>query len=168
MLKWETPLSIGELLWRLWFPLMILIDENGRTGRLLPCWIIQTNCDLGYIQTRPNVAMVYYFCIGMWFGRACVLLLEWGFNYDDFCRKGKGNKGWRTFSLKELHAATNNFNYDNKLGEGGFGSVYWGQLWDGSQVWSFFYFSFYFILFLCWDDLLPSFIAFLEFHNAKI
>jgi hypothetical protein len=30
--------------------------------------------------------------------------------------------------------ATNNFNYDNKLGEGGFGSVYWGQLWDGSQV----------------------------------
>lgn len=36
--------------------------------------------------------------------------------------------------MKELHAATNNFNYDNKLGEGGFGSVYWGQLWDGSQI----------------------------------
>lgn len=42
--------------------------------------------------------------------------------------------GWRIFSLKELQAATNNFNYDNKLGEGGFGSVYWGQLWDGSQI----------------------------------
>lgn len=41
---------------------------------------------------------------------------------------------WRVFSLKELHSATNNFNYDNKLGEGAFGSVYWGQLWDGSQV----------------------------------
>ena len=51
-------------------------------------------------------------------------------------RKGRGKKQstWRIFSLKELHAATNNFNYDNKLGEGGFGSVYWGQLWDGSQV----------------------------------
>ncbi|CAI0422430.1 unnamed protein product, partial [Linum tenue] len=50
-------------------------------------------------------------------------------------RKGQGKKqpSWRIFSLKELHAATNNFNYDNKLGEGGFGSVYWGQLWDGSQ-----------------------------------
>lgn len=36
--------------------------------------------------------------------------------------------------MKELHSATNNFNYDNKLGEGGFGSVYWGQLWDGSQI----------------------------------
>lgn len=52
------------------------------------------------------------------------------------CRDVADRKGstWRIFSLKELHAATNNFNYDNKLGEGGFGSVYWGQLWDGSQV----------------------------------
>ncbi|KAG0470284.1 hypothetical protein HPP92_016984 [Vanilla planifolia] len=44
------------------------------------------------------------------------------------------SSSWRVFSLKELHSATNNFNYDNKLGEGGFGSVYWGQLWDGSQI----------------------------------
>ncbi|KAF2594859.1 hypothetical protein F2Q70_00042822 [Brassica cretica] len=41
---------------------------------------------------------------------------------------------WREFTLKELHAATNSFNYDNKLGEGRFGSVYWGQLPDGSQI----------------------------------
>lgn len=47
---------------------------------------------------------------------------------------GKKQVTWRIFSLKELHSATNNFNYDNKLGEGGFGSVYWGQLWDGSQI----------------------------------
>ncbi|XP_057786886.1 PTI1-like tyrosine-protein kinase At3g15890 [Salvia miltiorrhiza] len=52
-------------------------------------------------------------------------------------RKNEGKKEpkkWRIFSLKELQLATNNFNYDNKLGEGGFGSVYWGQLWDGSQI----------------------------------
>ncbi|KAK7294076.1 hypothetical protein RJT34_16959 [Clitoria ternatea] len=49
-------------------------------------------------------------------------------------RRGKEQPTWRVFSLKELHSATNNFNYDNKLGEGGFGSVYWGQLWDGSQI----------------------------------
>ncbi|XP_057459493.1 PTI1-like tyrosine-protein kinase At3g15890 [Actinidia eriantha] len=55
---------------------------------------------------------------------------------NSFDRKGEGKKQtkWRIFSLKELHAATNNFNYDNKLGEGRFGSVYWGQLWDGSQI----------------------------------
>ncbi|KAI4331473.1 hypothetical protein MLD38_029662 [Melastoma candidum] len=49
-------------------------------------------------------------------------------------RKRKKQPTWRIFSLKELHSATNSFNYDNKLGEGGFGSVYWGQLWDGSQI----------------------------------
>ncbi|KAG5026109.1 hypothetical protein JHK86_022023 [Glycine max] len=49
-------------------------------------------------------------------------------------RRGKELPTWRVFSLKELHSATNNFNYDNKLGEGSFGSAYWGQLWDGSQI----------------------------------
>lgn len=49
-------------------------------------------------------------------------------------QRRKKQPAWRIFSLKELHSATNNFNYDNKLGEGGFGSVYWGQLWDGSQI----------------------------------
>lgn len=54
-------------------------------------------------------------------------------------KQGKKETTWRIFSLKELQLATNNFNYDNKLGEGGFGSVYWGQSWDGSQVrWSCF------------------------------
>ncbi|KAJ3677230.1 hypothetical protein LUZ60_002954 [Juncus effusus] len=55
------------------------------------------------------------------------------------CGNSKWNEedsktNWRVFSLKELHSASNNFNYDNKLGEGSFGSVYWGQLSDGSQI----------------------------------
>lgn len=49
-------------------------------------------------------------------------------------KKVKTEPSWRIFTLKELHAATNSFNYDNKLGEGRFGSVYWGQLSSGSQV----------------------------------
>ncbi|KAJ4845515.1 hypothetical protein Tsubulata_013037 [Turnera subulata] len=53
---------------------------------------------------------------------------------SDRKKRDKKEPTWRIFSLKELHSATNNFNYDNKLGEGGFGSVYWGQLWDGSQI----------------------------------
>ncbi|KAG4930797.1 hypothetical protein JHK82_047872 [Glycine max] len=52
-------------------------------------------------------------------------------------RTGNKKPLWRVFSLKELHSATNNFNYDNKLSERGFDSVYWGQLWDGSQVINF-------------------------------
>lgn len=53
---------------------------------------------------------------------------------SDRKKQGKKEETWRIFNLKELQLATNNFNYDNKLGEGGFGSVYWGQLWDGSQI----------------------------------
>ncbi|KAK4252912.1 hypothetical protein QN277_011042 [Acacia crassicarpa] len=51
-------------------------------------------------------------------------------------RKARGKKAptWRVFSLKELRTATNNFNYDNKLEEAEFCSVYWGQLWNGSQI----------------------------------
>ncbi|CAD6336005.1 unnamed protein product [Miscanthus lutarioriparius] len=40
---------------------------------------------------------------------------------------------WRIFSYKELQAATNGFSEENKLGEGGFGSVYWGKTSDGLQ-----------------------------------
>ncbi|MED6191585.1 hypothetical protein PIB30_001316 [Stylosanthes scabra] len=44
------------------------------------------------------------------------------------------NNSWRIFTYKELHAATNGFSEDNKLGEGGFGSVYWGKTSDGHQI----------------------------------
>ncbi|CAN8321568.1 unnamed protein product [Cochlearia groenlandica] len=57
-----------------------------------------------------------------------------GFDRKKKKKKVKSELSWRLFSLKELHAATNSFNYDNKLGEGRFGSVYWGQLCDGSQI----------------------------------
>jgi hypothetical protein len=45
-----------------------------------------------------------------------------------------GSSSWRIFTYKELHAATNGFSEDNKLGEGGFGSVYRGKTSDGLQV----------------------------------
>ncbi|KAK8695311.1 hypothetical protein V6N13_000477 [Hibiscus sabdariffa] len=45
-----------------------------------------------------------------------------------------GNTTWRMFTYKELHTATNGFCDDNKLGEGGFGSVYWGKTSDGLQI----------------------------------
>ncbi|XP_019703835.1 PTI1-like tyrosine-protein kinase At3g15890 [Elaeis guineensis] len=47
---------------------------------------------------------------------------------------GAANSSWRMFTYKELHAATHGFSENNKLGEGGFGSVYWGKTADGLQI----------------------------------
>ncbi|CAN4113527.1 unnamed protein product [Withania somnifera] len=41
---------------------------------------------------------------------------------------------WKNFSLSELKQATNNFNPDNLLGEGGYSEVYKGLLNDGHPV----------------------------------
>ncbi|OUZ99460.1 Protein kinase domain [Macleaya cordata] len=41
---------------------------------------------------------------------------------------------WEIYSLKELIHATNNFHDDNKIGEGGFGSVYWGRTSKGDEI----------------------------------
>ncbi|KAG0461659.1 hypothetical protein HPP92_021956 [Vanilla planifolia] len=41
---------------------------------------------------------------------------------------------WRLYTYKELHTATNGFSDEYKLGEGGFGSVYWGKTSDGLQI----------------------------------
>lgn len=41
---------------------------------------------------------------------------------------------WEIYTLKELLRATNNFHQDNKIGEGGFGSVYWGRTSKGVEA----------------------------------
>ncbi|XP_058194283.1 probable LRR receptor-like serine/threonine-protein kinase RFK1 [Rhododendron vialii] len=59
------------------------------------------------------------------------------------CLKGKKSRGkdfeglelkTASFTLKHIKAATNNFDSANKIGEGGFGSVYKGVLSDGTLV----------------------------------
>ncbi|XP_061952269.1 PTI1-like tyrosine-protein kinase At3g15890 [Populus nigra] len=41
---------------------------------------------------------------------------------------------WEIYTLKEILHATNNFHNDNKIGEGGFGSVYWGRTSTGIEI----------------------------------
>ncbi|VAI20228.1 unnamed protein product [Triticum turgidum subsp. durum] len=58
----------------------------------------------------------------------------------DPSRRGSKNKNrsvefpWEMYTLKELLQATNNFNESNKLGEGGFGTVYWGRTSKGVEI----------------------------------
>ncbi|KAF2302940.1 hypothetical protein GH714_011480 [Hevea brasiliensis] len=69
---------------------------------------------------------------------------------DMFTQKKIGKKSFQTdcywadlkgldlrtgsFSLRQLRAATNDFNSANKIGEGGFGTVYKGELLDGTII----------------------------------
>ncbi|KAG0453214.1 hypothetical protein HPP92_025878 [Vanilla planifolia] len=41
---------------------------------------------------------------------------------------------WEVFTLKQLINATNNFHENHKLGEGGFGAVYWGCTAGGGEI----------------------------------
>ncbi|XP_059063218.1 cysteine-rich receptor-like protein kinase 43 [Cryptomeria japonica] len=45
-----------------------------------------------------------------------------------------GEEQGMIFNLENIKAATRNFHDDNKLGEGGFGSVYKGTMLDGKQI----------------------------------
>ncbi|XP_048332794.2 G-type lectin S-receptor-like serine/threonine-protein kinase SD1-1 isoform X1 [Ziziphus jujuba] len=54
--------------------------------------------------------------------------------------KGQSNKGQQEdpelpfFNLSTIASATDKFSFNNKLGQGGFGSVYRGALMDGQEI----------------------------------
>lgn len=66
-----------------------------------------------------------------------VSVLHFSFIYI-FCFSAQSGKSrdypWEIYTLKELVHATNNFHNDNKIGEGGFGSVYWGRTSKGVEA----------------------------------
>ncbi|CAK9153263.1 unnamed protein product [Ilex paraguariensis] len=55
-------------------------------------------------------------------------------NADAFENNGRERHDLNIFSFASIAAATNNFSHQNKLGEGGFGPVYKGQLPEGREI----------------------------------
>ncbi|KAF5732314.1 PTI1-like tyrosine-protein kinase [Tripterygium wilfordii] len=49
-------------------------------------------------------------------------------------KTSNGDYPWERYSLKEIVHATNNFHNDNKIGEGGFGTVYRGRTSEGVEI----------------------------------
>ncbi|KAJ6886137.1 LRR receptor-like serine/threonine-protein kinase [Populus alba x Populus x berolinensis] len=81
--------------------------------------------------------------IGVVTSAAFLILLVMGFIYWKLCYGHKYTKERElkgldlktgSFTLRQLKAATDNFNSENKIGEGGFGSVYKGELADGTII----------------------------------
>ncbi|KAL3739800.1 hypothetical protein ACJRO7_021119 [Eucalyptus globulus] len=65
-------------------------------------------------------------------------ILKWKGYFRGRTKRREGMEGLDlqtgTFSLKKIKAATNDFDSANKIGEGGFGAVYKGQLNDGTVI----------------------------------
>ncbi|EYU29542.1 hypothetical protein MIMGU_mgv1a0269212mg, partial [Erythranthe guttata] len=80
------------------------------------------------IVVSSVVVLLLFVLAGLWFG-GCI------------CKKDLEDKELRAldlqtgyFTLRQIKAATNNFDIANKIGEGGFGPVYKGVLTDGTVI----------------------------------
>ncbi|XP_060171878.1 class V chitinase-like isoform X2 [Lycium barbarum] len=49
-------------------------------------------------------------------------------------RKGEEGSNLQVFSFNQMKASTNNFSFNNKLGQGGYGPVYKGKLRNGQEI----------------------------------
>ncbi|KAK4857616.1 hypothetical protein QYF36_003500 [Acer negundo] len=108
-----------------------VIPNRGYYGPLISaisvCRGFRANCD------EPKKSNNLIIVIGV---VASVLFLILSIMIFFYWRRYFGHRSRRggTFSFRQLKAATNNFNSANKIGEGGFGSVYKGQLSDGTVI----------------------------------
>ncbi|ONI10807.1 hypothetical protein PRUPE_4G069200 [Prunus persica] len=115
-------------------------ENNLRRG--LPC-LKDLNCpryskDCSNGESKGTAHIVAGAVVGA-FGLVFVILgILWWKGYMPGKRGRKKDRGLDgqtgTFTLKQLKAATNDFDSANKIGEGGFGPVYKGQLPDGTVI----------------------------------
>ncbi|KAG9448167.1 hypothetical protein H6P81_014295 [Aristolochia fimbriata] len=112
---------------------------RGAYGPLISAITVTPNFkpDLG--DDGLSVGAIIGIVIGSLSVVACIVLLLW--IKGCFGRKDPINKEFRGlelqtgyYSLKQIKAATTNFDPENKVGEGGFGPVYKGILPDGSVI----------------------------------
>eukprot|EP00258_Populus_trichocarpa_P031944 XP_024447963.1 probable LRR receptor-like serine/threonine-protein kinase At1g29720 isoform X5 [Populus trichocarpa] len=117
------------------------IPTRGNYGPLISaisvCSGNRTYCE------EPEEASKKPIVIGVVTSAAFLILLVMGVIYWKLCygdkytreRELKGlDLKTGSFTLRQLKAATDNFNSENKIGEGGFGSVYKGELADGTII----------------------------------
>ncbi|XP_048132297.1 probable LRR receptor-like serine/threonine-protein kinase RFK1 isoform X2 [Rhodamnia argentea] len=93
--------------------------------------------------SRGGKQKTAYIVVGVGAGAFCIVLLslcilKWKGYFRGRTNRRQGMEGLDlqtgTFSLKRIKAATNDFDSANKIGEGGFGAVYKGQLNDGTVI----------------------------------
>ncbi|XP_015875666.3 probable LRR receptor-like serine/threonine-protein kinase RFK1 isoform X2 [Ziziphus jujuba] len=115
------------------------IPDRGVYGPLISAISVVSDdkrCSDGGGNSKNNVPII----AGVVVGASCLVfvilgILWWkGYFQGRRGRKQGLDMQTGTFTLKQIKAATNDFDNENKIGEGGFGPVYKGQLPDGTVI----------------------------------
>ncbi|CAN6985677.1 unnamed protein product [Brassica oleracea var. botrytis] len=120
-----------------------LIPKRGNYGPLISaislCHSLEQHCGVEKTKHHINYPLIF----GVTGPLVAIIFLALGFYAHRKCRQIKKKKerdlraqGLQTvcFTWRQLQAATNNYDQSNKLGEGGFGSVFKGELSDGTII----------------------------------
>ncbi|KAK4491625.1 hypothetical protein RD792_002380 [Penstemon davidsonii] len=115
------------------------IPNRGDYGSLVSAISVNPNFKVCSYGNNKNVAAYIIASVLSFFVIVSVLgILWWKVILKRRKRLGKDFEGLElqtiAFTLKQIRAATNNFDTINKIGEGGFGPVYKGQLPDGTVI----------------------------------
>ncbi|KAL2247445.1 UNVERIFIED_CONTAM: putative LRR receptor-like serine/threonine-protein kinase [Sesamum indicum] len=112
------------------------IPDRGVYGPLISAIAVTPNFDVSTgLSVGAIIGIVVSSCVFMFF----ILALLW----MKVCRRGNAGEDNELrgldlqtgyFTLRQIKAATNNFDNANKIGEGGFGPVYKGVLSDGTII----------------------------------
>ncbi|KAK4491621.1 hypothetical protein RD792_002376 [Penstemon davidsonii] len=115
------------------------IPNRGDYGSLVSAISVNPNFKVCSYGNNKNVAAYIIASVLAFFVILSVLgILWWKVILKRRKRLGKDFEGLElqtiAFTLKQIKAATNNFDTINKIGEGGFGPVFKGQLPDGTVI----------------------------------
>ncbi|XP_048230032.1 probable LRR receptor-like serine/threonine-protein kinase At1g29720 isoform X1 [Ricinus communis] len=117
-----------------------IIPRRGNYGPIISaisvCFGLRDHCEEPEESKRPIIIAVATSVSLLVFLVICALC--WKFCFQKKYKRDKDLRGvdlqTGSFTLRQLRAATNNFDCTRKIGEGGFGSVYKGELSDGTVI----------------------------------
>ncbi|XP_071741465.1 probable LRR receptor-like serine/threonine-protein kinase At1g07650 isoform X2 [Rutidosis leptorrhynchoides] len=106
------------------------IPVRGSYGPLISAISVDPNFKPPKFGKNIEVGLILWIVGGGLFSVFLIIIVLW----RKGCLMGKTAEDRGIFTLKQIKAATKNFDPSNKLGEGGFGVVYKGLLSDGTII----------------------------------
>ncbi|KAL1165698.1 hypothetical protein V6Z11_A06G146200 [Gossypium hirsutum] len=113
------------------------IPDRGTHGPLISAISLE-NPAFDQSKKKNNVVPIVVGIVGAFLVVFASGILLWRYHFKAKNQREKDPEGLDvqviSFTLKQIKVATNNFDSANKIGEGGFGPVYKGQLADGTVI----------------------------------